>query len=99
MNMRSVVALAVFGALGRPAMAVEVKPLISGDSVPGWEEKGGQPPSWPVRDGVLTCAGGKGGWFGPRAECTDFIIGFEFRLPPGGNSGVYRILMKRPRSD
>src|SRR6476660_8136015 len=71
-----------------PSSAIELKSLIVGDAMPGWEDKGVKP-TWSIHDGVLTCAGGQGGWFGSQAQYTDFIVDFEYKLPPAGNSGVF----------
>lgn len=44
---------------------------------------------WVVRDGALCCeAGGGGGDIVTREEYADFELAFEWRVAPGGNSGV-----------
>jgi len=74
------------------AEAAELRDLIAGDSMPGWEIRKGEPGTWEIRDGVLHCPGAGelwgGGWVS-RDEYTDFILDFEYKLTPGGNSGVY----------
>jgi hypothetical protein len=45
--------------------------------------------SWHVEDGILYCSGGGGGWLSTTKEYGDFEIELEFRVPPGGNSGVF----------
>src|SRR5262249_18048961 len=40
-------------------------------------------------DGVLVCNGKGGGWLGTDRDYADFIFVLEYRLKPGGNSGVY----------
>src|SRR4029077_11336255 len=44
---------------------------------------------WTVEDGLLVCKGGGGGWLGTDRDYADFEIRLEYRLKPGGNSGVY----------
>lgn len=73
-----------------PTESPKLRPLLEKDAMPGWEEKGGKAKTWRVEEGVLHCTGGRdGGWWGSKDEYTDFVIEFEFKLPPGGNSGVY----------
>jgi len=83
------------------ATASELKDVLTDDAIPGWEIRdGAAEDSWVVKDGVLTCTGkalGRDGsvadwgraWIGTKAEYTDFIIDFEYKLSPGGNSGVF----------
>ncbi len=73
------------------AAALEFEEQIVGDAMPGWETKDGRQDAWTIADGVLTCTGKdvSKGWIGTKAHHTDFVIEFEFKLPPGGNSGVF----------
>lgn len=71
------------------AQAVQMKALLKKDSMPGWEQKGGAKQVWTVQDGVLSCSGEGGGWWGSKAEYTDFILELDFKVPAGGNSGVF----------
>lgn len=84
------------------AWSQEWQDVLTNDAIPGWEPKGGATKeSWTVKDGVLTCTGqaeGRTGdhfmdwgmaWIGTKADYTDFAIDFEFKLPPGSNSGVF----------
>jgi len=70
---------------------VEFKDQIAGDAISGWEIRNGPPDSWSVKDGVLHCHGAEkwGGWLGTVRNYTDFIIELEYKLSPGGNSGVF----------
>ena len=45
--------------------------------------------SWHVEDGILYCSGGGGGWLSTTKEYGNFELELEFRVPPGGNSGVF----------
>jgi hypothetical protein len=83
------------------AWSQEWQNVLSKDAVLGWEPKGGATKdSWIVKDGVLTCTGKAAGrdgtladwgiaWIGTKADYTDFALDFEFKLPPGANSGVF----------
>jgi len=73
-----------------PVKALEFKEVLTQDAIPGWEVKTSKTETWAVEDGVLFCQGGAGDhWIGTKKHYTDFIIEFEFKLPPGGNSGLY----------
>jgi hypothetical protein len=64
--------------------------LIQGDAR-GWRNVGKATldPRWQVRDGVLTLTAAGGGDIVSDAQFGDFELAFEWRLPPGGNSGVF----------
>ncbi len=50
----------------------------------------GNPEGWTVKDGVIHSDGGKGGeWLRSKKEYSDFILRLEWRVSPGGNSGVF----------
>lgn len=55
----------------------------------GWQQIGGQPRSWRFADGVLSTTGGEGGWLSTVRQYDDFRLSLEFRIAPGGNSGVF----------
>jgi 3-keto-disaccharide hydrolase len=42
---------------------------------------------WKVTDGVLTSVGARGCWLISEKEYSDFVLEYEFRLGPLGNSG------------
>jgi hypothetical protein len=71
------------------------EPLFDGRSFEGWRgwRTAEIPKNWSVEDGTLTCTPGPG--YGDiRTERTfqDFDLRFEWKVTPGGNSGVfYRI--------
>jgi hypothetical protein len=83
------------------AWSQEWQNVLTNDAIVGWEPKGGATKdSWTVKDGVLTCTGrakGRTGdlmdwgiaWIGTKKDYTDFALDFEFKLPPGANSGVF----------
>ena len=63
--------------------------MFNGRDLAGWQVVGGKPDSWRAEDGVLMARKGGGGWLACTRECSDYLIEFEFRLPPGGNSGLF----------
>ena len=55
-----------------------------------WEGVGGPAEAcWEVVDGVLTCTKRSGPWLRSREEHGDFNLRLEYRVPEGGNSGIY----------
>ena len=44
--------------------------------------------SYEVKQGVLACKPGAGGYLFTDQTYDDFVVRFEFRLPPGGNNGL-----------
>ena len=59
------------------------------DGLVGWQQVGGQPGGWGLEDGILYTKGGHGGWLATVREYGDFRLELEFKVPPGGNSGVF----------
>lgn len=60
-------------------------PLFNGKDLQGWQ---GSVDGYVVQDGLLVCDPAKGGTLLTKEEYGDFVIRFEFRLPPGGNNGL-----------
>ena len=68
--------------------------LFDGKSLEGWSSlEGGAPSKWDVQDGSLHLKStGFGGDLYTRKEYRDFVLEFEWKVAPGGNSGVkYRM--------
>ena len=63
-------------------------PLFDGRSLAGWKLVGGVGPGYVVRDGLLVCPVDGGGNLFTEREYADFVLRFEFRTEPGGNSGI-----------
>lgn len=59
------------------------------DGLTGWQQIEGQPGSWKFEDGILYTDGGSAGWLSTTQQYSDFRLELEFRVPPGGNSGVF----------
>ena len=55
----------------------------------GWQQIEGRPGSWKFEDGILRTEGDGGGWLSTKRQYSDFRLELEFRVPPGGNSGVF----------
>lgn len=72
------------------------EPLFAKDGPPAgfvvrhWADVS-QPPqdaaAWEVKDGVLTSVGARGCWLMSEKEYGDFVLEYEFKLGPRGNSG------------
>ena len=71
-------------------------PLFTRDGAPegfvvrNWSDVSQPPPegaAWEVRDGVLRSTGSRGCWLISEKEYGDFILEYEFKLGPLGNSG------------
>ena len=66
------------------------RPLFNGRDLEGWEGAG-QPADrcWRAENGELVCTGKPGPWLRSREQFGDFNLRLEYKLQPGGNSGVY----------
>lgn len=68
--------------------------LFNGENLEGWEPVGGSSGGWDVADGVLYTDGSGHGWLSTTRTYDDFELELEFRVPEGGNSGVF---LRAPR--
>jgi hypothetical protein len=64
-------------------------PLFNGTDLTGWKQYGSKQKVWAVEDGLIVCQARGGGWLGTDRDYADFELRLEYRLTPGGNSGVY----------
>jgi hypothetical protein len=63
--------------------------LFDGKTLSGWTLVGGRGEGYGVKDGVLFCAKGGGGKLLTDKEYSDFVLRFEFKMPPeGSNNGL-----------
>jgi hypothetical protein len=65
-------------------------PLFNGKDLTGW--KNYEPKKndvWVVEKDMIVCLGEGGGWLGTEKDYADYVLRLEFRVSPGGNSGVY----------
>lgn len=81
-------------ALASHGAASEWQSLFNGKDLSGWEVVEGEPAAWQAQDGMLVCKGGDGGWIATKEQFGDFELELEFRVPEGGNSGVF---LRAPR--
>jgi hypothetical protein len=66
------------------------KTLFNGRDLSGWEGGGDDAAKcWRVEDGMLVCTGEKGPWLRSKDQFDDFNLRLEYKLKPGGNSGIY----------
>lgn len=63
--------------------------LFNGRNLDGWVIMG-ESEGWEAKDGVIRSEGGKGGnWLRSVKQYDDFILLLEWKVSPGGNSGVF----------
>ena len=63
--------------------------LFNGKNLTGWQQIGGNESAWKAKDGILFTEGEGGGWLSTTQEYGDFKLELEFRVPKGGNSGIF----------
>ncbi len=65
-------------------------PLFNGRDLSGWVEIGSEN-AWQVRDAILHCTGEKTGyaWLSTDRKYGDFVLEFDWRIEPEGNTGVF----------
>ena len=65
-------------------------PLFTGGDLSNFDVVGAQEAYAIGEDGILRSEGGKGGeWLRSERQYSDFILHVEWRVSPGGNSGVF----------
>lgn len=62
--------------------------LFNGRNLDGWQVRG-TADTWGVEDGILYTDGDGSGWLSTENEYDDFVIELEYRVPEGGNSGLF----------
>jgi hypothetical protein len=66
------------------------KSLFNGTDLAGWEGGGAKAEAcWQVEQGLLMCTGQKGPWLRSKEQYGDLNLRLEYKIKPGGNSGVY----------
>lgn len=89
-GIRAFATLLCAGLVGLPSQAADVVDLLAGDALKetwrGYQQES-SPDAWQIEDGVLTLDG-TGGDLVTRAEYSDFELNFDWKIAPGGNSGV-----------
>ncbi len=61
------------------------KPVFNGENLDGWEGPVG---NYEVKDGAIVCKPRSGGTIYYHQKLSDFVVRFEYKLPPGGNNGL-----------
>jgi hypothetical protein len=92
MQRRSLLAagLVAAGAVGAGPLraAGEFAKLYNGSDLSGWHCQGGKLESWKANGPIISCVAPGGGWLTSDKEYGDFEFHLEYRIGPGGNSGV-----------
>ncbi|MEX0928635.1 MAG: family 16 glycoside hydrolase [Balneolales bacterium] len=78
------------------------EPLFNGEDLSGWERVGVEAGAWYVEDGILYTEGrgddwqmgAGGGWLSTEEMYENFRLELEYRIPEGGNSGIF---LRAPR--
>ena len=66
------------------------KSIFNGKNLDGWEAaKGDAADCWRVENGQILCTGKKGTWLRYREQFGDVNFRLEYKVSPGGNSGIY----------
>jgi hypothetical protein len=63
-------------------------PLFDGRTLTGWTLVNGKGPGYLVRDQTIVCPKDGGGNLFTERQYANFVLRFEFRTEPGGNSGI-----------
>lgn len=91
----TVVVLFPCGLLLEAAQPAGFTPLFTGKDLAGWTQYDGKAGLWKAEDNMIVCEGKGGGWLGTDKEYANFELKLEYRLKPGGNSGIY---IRAPKS-
>jgi hypothetical protein len=62
--------------------------LYNGHDLDGWEVQNGRLRAWKADGDLLSCVANGGGWLRTSKMYSDFVLRLDYRIPPGGNSGV-----------
>jgi hypothetical protein len=62
--------------------------LYNGKDLTGWHAKDGKAEAWKANGEMISCVAPGGGWLTSDKEYGDFELRLEYRIGPGGNSGV-----------
>ena len=61
------------------------KSIFNGKDFTGWS---GPLDNYQIVDGAIQCKKGKGGTIFTKDVYANFVVRFEFKVPPGGNNGL-----------
>jgi len=91
---RSVAPVAVDQNLSQDAPFLDLKfdrpfvPLVTGNGLDGWIVQEGKSTAWKRESDTIRCVSSAGGWLRTVEEYSDFVLRLEYRLQPGGNTGI-----------
>lgn len=77
-------AVSALGATPEP----EFVSLFDGKTLSGWQSPAKPGDRYVVKDGLLTAPPGTGGNLITAKQYANFVFRFEYRIEPGGNSGI-----------
>src|SRR5690606_3949159 len=72
-----------------PPQSPQAQSLFNGKDLTGWQQFAGKSGNWLVEDNLIVCQGSGGGWLGTEKEYGNFEFEVDYKLKPGGNSGIY----------
>ena len=78
------------GVVGPGAAAQDGKwvKLYNGKDLSGWHVQNGKIEAWKADGDMISCVAPGGGWLTTDKQYDDFELRLEYRIGPGGNSGV-----------
>jgi hypothetical protein len=62
--------------------------LYNGKDLTGWHVQNGNLKAWKANGDMVSCVEPGGGWLTSDKEYGDFELKIDWRIPPGGNSGL-----------
>jgi hypothetical protein len=83
-----VMGLSTFSVAQVPSDEAGFIPLFDGNTLKGWTLVNGRGPGYIVRDHTIVSPKDGGGNLFTEKEYANFVLRFEFRTEPGGNSGI-----------
>jgi len=88
--LRMVLGVALAGSLVGSAARAEGgwTKLYNGRDLSGWHVLNGKIEAWKANGNLISCVAPGGGWLTSDQEYGDFELRLEYRIGPGGNSGV-----------
>ena len=90
LHRRTIVCVLVLSLLVFPSLVLSKADFVSlfnGKDLTGWKVVGAG--DWRAVDGELRGPGAGGGWLRSEAKYRDFVLRLEYRIEPGGNSGIF----------
>jgi hypothetical protein len=76
------------GLLAGAAQAGDFMPLYNGKDFTGWHVVSGKLAAWKAQPEMISCTEKGGGCLLTDREYGDFELRLEYRVPPGGNTGI-----------